>query len=274
MPAVSTTNLIPKPSEQSEPAGGEAHNRSRQRPIVGGARGGPTKKIAPKTEAMTLIEVMMAVAILGMVATLIWSGFSQTARNKKRVEEEADKYQVLRVTLERMSRELASAYVSAQLNADPSLQAVRTAFVGIDRGNGDRIDFTSFSHQRLYRNAHESDQNEISYFVTRDPNDSRNKVLARREQHRIDDDPQSGGRVEVVAEHVDDFQLEYLDGLTGEWTKTWDTTQGAMQPNRLPVQVKVFLTIEDPHDPKKKTTFGMRASPAITYGLNHAIYNP
>ena len=84
--------------------------------------------------------------------------------------------------IERMARELSMAFVSAQLNKSPALQVVKTAFVGTDPGKGSRIDFTSFSHQRLYRDAHESDQNELSYFVADDPEDAEPHVLARREQ--------------------------------------------------------------------------------------------
>ena len=39
------------------------------------------------------------------------------------------------------------------------------------------VDFTSFSHRRLFRDAHESDQNEISYFLASDPRDRSNLVV-------------------------------------------------------------------------------------------------
>jgi len=223
---------------------------------------------------MTLIEVMVAVAILAMIMTMVYGAFSQTARNKRAVEDEADRYHVVRIAVERMRRELSMAFVSAQLNPNPNLQVVQTAFVATDRSGGDRIDFTSFSHRRLYRDAHESDQNELSYFVTSHPEDPGVDVLARREQNRIDDDPRSGGRVQIMVEDVRDFQLEFLDPQTLEWQTTWDTTQAAMQPNRLPAQVKILLTIPDYRDPQEERVFGTRASLPIRWGLNHAIYNP
>lgn len=227
---------------------------------------------------MTLIEAMIAIAILGMVATMVWTGFSQTSRNKSRVEREIDHYQIVRAAMERMARELSMAYVSAHRNPSQSLVAMNTAFVGTDRGGRDRVDFTSFSHQRLYRDAHESDQNEISYFVTRHPDRSRDdQVLVRREQNRVDDDPQRGGRIEVMVENVEEFELEYLDpgDATGspEWRRTWNTTQGAEQPNRLPAQVKIRLTINHWRSGRRQT-FGTRAVLPMVHALNHAIYNP
>lgn len=242
--------------------GARAHTRQRRR--------GSRRHLA----GFTLIEAMVSIAILAMISTMIWQGFSQTARNKLMIEEEADRYHVIRMALERMAREISMAYVSAQVNDNPGLINVRTAFIGHDRSSGDRLDFTSFSHQRLYRDAHESDQNELSYFLTRDPDDGSTKVLARREQNRVDDRPLEGGRVQIMVEDVEDFQLEYYDIDTNEWQRHWDTTQISAQPNRLPLQVKIILTVPDLRDSRKEKVFATRANVPITWALNHAIYNP
>jgi len=226
-----------------------------------------------RRSGLTLVEVLVAVAILAMIAVLLWGGFSQTARNKAYTEQQVDRHHVARSALERMSRELAAAYVSIHLNPNEALQTVRTAFVGVDRSNGDRVDFTSFSHQRLYRDAHESDQNELSYFVTRSNEDPDQRVLARREQSRIDDDPRRGGRSEVLVENIRDFELEYLDPISGDWVRSWDTTQTAGQPNRLPSQVKIILTLPDLRDATEDVVFGTRAVIPTVWALNFARYN-
>lgn len=223
---------------------------------------------------MSLIEVMISVTILAIISTLIYSGFVQTTRNKTRVEGQTDRALEVTGALERMVRELQSAFVSAQINPSPSLQVVRTAFVGTDRGSRDRLDFTSFSHQRLYRDAKESDQNELSYFIARDPDASDRRVLVRREQARIDDDPLTGGVLQVVLHDVDTLELEYLDPITTEWVRSWDTVQGTGQPNRLPAQVKITLGIVSTDGRRTIQKVGTRVSLPIRYGLNHAIYNP
>ena len=227
-----------------------------------------------RREGMTLIEIMLAIAILTMISAMVWSAFVQSSRNKDIIEDEADRYHVVRITLERMSRELSMAFVSVHINRSPSLQKMKTAFIGHDEGGGDRLDFTSFSHQRLYRDAHESDQNELSYFVTRHPDEPGVQVLARREQNRIDEYPERGGRVQILVEDVRDFQLDYLDPQSNEWLASWDSTQAAQQPNRLPSQVRIRLTVADPSDPDQETTFATRASLPLVWGLNHASYNP
>jgi general secretion pathway protein J len=221
---------------------------------------------------MTLVEIMVAITILAIVSTVVFGGFSQTMRNKRRIEEQADRAHVIRVAMERMVSELSMAYVSAHRPVDPALQVMNTCFIGGRGRRGHRIDFTSFSHRRLYRDAHESDQNELSYFLTENPDERDQLVLARREQNRIDDDPQRGGTIQVLVEDVIDFQAEYLDATTGLWTESWDTQNLTDQPNRLPAQVKLLLTVRDDTSPNGRRTYVTRAQPMINWAVNHAAY--
>jgi general secretion pathway protein J len=223
-------------------------------------------------KGMTLIEIMVAVTILAIVSTVIFGGFSTTMRNKARVEQMADRSHVIRVAMERMVAELSQAYVSIQVNPNPALQMMNTCFIGGRSGRGHRVDFTSFSHRRLYRDAHESDQNELSYFMTSHPEDPGRYVLARREDNRPDDDPQSGGTTMILVDDVLDFEVEYFDIATSEWSETWDTREITAQPNRLPVQVKISLTVPDERASSRRRTFVTRAEPRTTWALNHAIY--
>ena len=211
-------------------------------------------------------------AIMAVLMTLIYGGFVQTANNKRRVEQRLDRNHEVTMGIDRIARELSMAFVSAHVNANPALQAMLTAFVVKEEGGGSRVDFTSFSHMRLYRDAHESDQNELSYFLTDDPEDPSRKVLARREQRRIDDKPQEGGEVQILIEDVEEFHIDVLDPMTLEWTSTWDTTQAAMQPNRLPLQVRFTITVPDWQGSNESRTLGTRVYIPIQYALNHAIY--
>lgn len=220
---------------------------------------------------MTIIEVMVAMAILASVGALVYGGFAQTSRAKNTLDAQLNRYHELSMTMERMVRELSMAYVSVHLNLTPSLQGMRTTFIGKDSGFGDRIDFTSVSHTRVYRDAKESDQNELSYFVTDAP-DGNGHVLARRMQVRIDDNPNEGGRVEVMLTDVLDFDLEYLDSANWEWQKSWDAVEGVGQTNRLPTQVKISITIPGITNPKQRETYVTRVSLPMTWALNHARY--
>jgi general secretion pathway protein J len=161
--------------------------------------------------------------------------------------------------------------VSTHLNISASRQGMRTTFLGKDSGFGDRVDFTSVSHTRVFRDAKESDQNEISYFLTDAP-DGEGKVLARRMQVRPDDRPEEGGRVEVLLTDVIEFDLEYLDSVNWEWVKDWDAVQGTGTTNRLPAQVKITLTVPSLANPDKREVFATRAVLPMNWAFNHANY--
>ena len=222
----------------------------------------------------TLLEIILAVAIVGLIGTLVYGGFSQTALNKERIETDVDHYRTVHMALERIVREVSMAFTSTHVNPSPDLRTVLPAFIGTDGGREDRLDFTSFSHRRLYRNARESDQNEISYFIADDPDEPGERVLARREQNRIDEDPRRGGKSQVLVRGVEEFNVEYFDPSLSEWVSTWASDDQFGQANRLPTQVRVRLTVKDPKRPGKTQSFGTRASLPLNYALNHANYNP
>jgi general secretion pathway protein J len=230
----------------------------------------------PRTRraGMTLIEVLAAIAVFGLIASVVYSGLAQTIKSKQLLEGELDRYHEIAMGLGRITNELSMAYVSAQAYSNPNqaLWVVQTAFHGKEEGSGSRIDFTSFSHRRLYRDAHESDQNELSYFLARHPEERNRTVLARREQRRIDDKPEEGGQVQILIDNVTGFKLRFLDPLTGEWLTTWDASPAGTQPNRLPSQVEIQLTVPNIRSSGRDQTFGTRVTIPIRYGLNHAIY--
>lgn len=233
----------------------------------------PRSRPSPTRKGMTLIEAMVAIAIFAIVATMVFGGFSQTMRNKRRVEEQSDRAHVIRVAMERMVREMQSAFVSLHVNPNAQLASMRTAFHGRREGRGSRLDFTSFSHRRLYRDAHESDQNELAYFMTRHPEEPSQQVLARREQRRIDDDPEHGGQTAILIEDVEEFELSYYDNQAQQWVDSWDASQGATT-NRLPYQVRIQIVVPSLLRPDHDETYTTRTWIPINWALNHALYNP
>jgi general secretion pathway protein J len=89
-----------------------------------------------------------------------------------------------------------------------------------------------------------SDQCELSYFGSSNPDVSGVTDLARRISTSLDLEPKKGGRVDVLATDIDLFDLQYLDPMTGNWVETWDTTSTVTgQPARLPVQMRITLVL-------------------------------
>jgi general secretion pathway protein J len=211
----------------------------------------------------TLLEVIVAIGITALISVLIYSTFHAMNHSRSKMVAVADRYQQGRASLERMARELSSAFISAHRNFANVQNIRQTGFFG----SRDRVDFTAFAHRRLKRDAHESDQAELSFFVSRDPEDG-SLDLARRLDKFIDDDPTRGGIVQVMAENLRELNFSYLDPMTGEWVDSWDSVQATSQPGRLPAQVAIVLVLEDEQgDP---ITFQTKVAVAMQLPLSFA----
>lgn len=193
------------------------------------------------SRGMTMIEVIVAVGVLAMVAVLMHGVVDSLSRGKKGEAIRSERVHEGREALQRIVRDLSSAYLSMHVPVNPSLVTQKTAFVG--KSSSHRIDFTAFAHLRTDRDAHESDQAEVGYFLAKDPDAPDKRDLVRREQTPIDFDPLKGGTVNVVAEDVDQFDVRFFDPTTGLWVESWDTMQISGQPNRLPLEVEIKLVL-------------------------------
>jgi general secretion pathway protein J len=191
----------------------------------------------------TLIELLIATGVLAAICMLIYSAFAGMRSSKEGVERIDDRYHEGREALRRISRELASAYISLHRPLDPILLQVKTAFIATRGTPADRLDFNSFSNRRFDKNSHESDQCELSYFGASDPKQSGVTDLVRRISPKLDLKPDKGGRVEVLATDIDLFKLKFLDPLTGMWAETWDSTDTVTHTNQLPIYVHVKLVL-------------------------------
>lgn len=191
----------------------------------------------------TLVELLIAVGVLAMISTLIYSAFANMRNSKEGIGRLNDRIHEGRSAIQRMTRELQSAYLSRHVPLNPNLQVVLTGFVGDQGTPADVVHFNSFSNRRFDRDSHESDQCEISYFAAESRQERGVWDLLRRVDTSPDLEFDEGGRIDVMATDIDLLELEYLDPMTGLWTETWDTRQTTGQPNRLPLQVRITLIL-------------------------------
>lgn len=196
-----------------------------------------------QTRGFTLAEVVVSAAILAMMGTLVAGTFGRAMDARDHAERIADRYNQIRAAMLRMSREIQMAFLSEHRWCEEP--RTRTIFKGSGASGGMRLDFTSFSHYKLNADANESDQNEISYFIGRDPEpepDGEFNVnhLLRREQSRIDEEPDDGGIVQVLCEDVTSLSFEFYDAKEDRWEDEWDTTDSDYR-GRMPMFVAIKL---------------------------------
>src|SRR5688572_10763638 len=194
---------------------------------------------------MTLIEILLAMTILAFISMLVFQAIDGLRRSREGVERVADRFREGGMAMARMTRELQSAYLSAHAPIDESLRVSQTTFTGKPGSPAAELNFTSLSHRRLASDAKESDQEEITYFGSEDPETSGVTDLARRQASIVDEEPDEGGRVDVMATNIDLFDLEYFDPVMARWVDEWDSESVIQEKGRLPRAVKIVLVLND-----------------------------
>lgn len=193
----------------------------------------------------TLMEVALAVAILGVMATLTWGSIARTFDAYETVTGIDARYHNVRVAMNRMSRELSMAFLTSKLRSAGSKETMwETIFKAEPSSPFAKINFTAFGHQIMRADSKESDQSEIGYYGEADEDNRGVMNLMRREDPRIDREPEEGGRPYVLAEDVKEFKLRFFDPKAEDWTDTWDTEDSEFQ-GRLPTLVEITMVIED-----------------------------
>ncbi len=174
----------------------------------------------------TLVEVLLAVAIMAVMLSMIYTTFDQTTRLNEHLEAAADPYRIGRVVLSRMSDQITSAYV---VKGDPD-----TFFKGEDGqtpdGNdGDSLEFSSLSRVTS-GGGKVSFQNELRYSM-----EGQDLFYSERLN------PLGSGTYNTVTfpliEGLSGFKLRYLDRSTDEWVDSWGTNNKELLPSAVEVSL-------------------------------------
>ena len=196
---------------------------------------------APRAVGFTLMEVSIALAITAAMGLMTLGAFRQVDRANELTSDQGDRFAGARLALSRLSREVSMAFISQHYD-DMSPQRLRerpTLFLGKEEG----LLFCTFAHQRLARDARESDQSVVEYTLEADPKHSGERALFRREKARIDEEPDRGGRKDLVADHLTSLRLQYWDPKKNDWVREW-STRSVDHTNDLPTRVRFELELK------------------------------
>lgn len=219
---------------------------------------------------LTLVEVMLAMALLATMVGLTWGTVAQSYRLQRASLDRYDRHRGVQMALDRMARELSMAFVTnvGQVATNEQNEITyRTIFEGRD----DEIVFTALAHLRTRVGEPASEQCELTYRIEsmRGEDGEMHRNLVRREDAPIDDDPESGGVTFVLLEDVEDITFEFWDGdqeIAGEaWTPQWDAIEE--QSGRLPERVRITVEVEHPSRRNETLTFTTQTSLHLTKPL-------
>jgi general secretion pathway protein J len=200
------------------------------------------RRRAPR--GFSIMEILVASALLGIMGTLMWSAFSNTLTAKERIEATTERMDEIRIAMTRMSQEISYAFISNHWARDE--RRTKTIFREGGSGSGDRLTFSAFAHQPMVENINESDQTVIAFWVDSDPENEGKNSLFRRFKRRVDADPETEENTvtEVLCTDVAEVKFDYWNDATGEWKEEWDT-DGIDTPNVLPRRVRITLLTTD-----------------------------
>lgn len=188
-----------------------------------------------RARGFTLMEVMIAVGITATMAMMTVGSLRTIDRASEAARLQDERYAAARVALGRLTRELSMAFLSDNYDAN-RFREPPTLFVGRE----DELLFSTMSHVRLYANAKESDQVIVAYELDSDPDHPGESALFRREKPRLDDEPDRGGRRDLVADHVTSLSIQYWDPRRKDWVREW-TTRSPEHAKELPPRVRLTL---------------------------------
>lgn len=195
----------------------------------------------------TIIEVMLAVAVVAMMSAMVWASFGRLIHVSRELEEARNHWHGVRVAMNRLAREVSTAFISDNYDPnryrrdDPSSRP--TLFLIEDRGDRGRLVFTGFVNRRLFLDEKVSDQAVVEYYLDRD-RDGRTH-LYRRQKNIIDDRWDRDGEVAILLEDINGFRVEWWDPERQRWMGDYDTRRREHHEN-LPSRIRMQVTAVDP----------------------------
>ena len=208
-------------------------------------------------KGFTLIEVMLAIAISVVVMGTVYVTFYQSHKVTSTVAAQTEVYQMARLCLDRMIKDLNCIYFSPYLILDEDLKsnakanelAQKYRFIGKNENDGtndtDKIYFTTTSDIGL--NDISGIINEVDYELKEDPDNKGLYFLIRREDNKPHDGITESGRNPgmEIAENVVSMNIVYYD-KSGKESDEWDAT--STSPPALPSLIKITITFKNGND--------------------------
>lgn len=181
----------------------------------------------------TLMEVLIAIAILAIVLSTVYGSFVQTRKVIDKAEASIEELRGVRAAFTRMMQDVSMAFIVKDND--------KTFFTGTDDYSEgyatDSIDFTSYSNRIRNNDAKESDQIEVGYSLKR--GNEGKAVLIKRVKKRIDDNPGYGGDSYEISEDIVGLDFRYLDD--DAWVDSWDSRVN----KTIPQAVEITIIVKD-----------------------------
>jgi len=194
--------------------------------------------VTRKCNGFTLLEVLLALSILALVITAVYSSFATVGKNIKQAEITRDSTDLARTLAAKIIVDIENAYVNSTMTSQTIFYGEKVVFgTGEDQPRFDTLSLTTFTNWRAL-DSKETDLWEVGYFF-KEKADGTGYVMMRREKRVLSTTTPAGeGGVEYqITDRVKGLQMRYNKG-GDTWYDAWTTK------NTYPQIVEIALTLD------------------------------
>lgn len=200
------------------------------------------------SRGFTLLEILIAVFILGVVFTTIYASYSGTLKVIRELDDESRAYKMARITIDRLSRDLAAIQ---RLDNSFVLQSEKKVIGSRVFGS---IFFWSAAHLVFDEDELPGNPAAISYFV-RENNDGSFALWRSDVAGPLPSPEKKNAGGLIICQNIEAFNLIFTDEGGSEYD-SWDTSAPTEpQKGKPPVFVKIELVLENGRDKDKPFKF-------------------
>ena len=187
--------------------------------------------------AFTLLEIMVALALLGIIVAAIYSSWYAILKGSAAAQNAAAGAQRMRITMRTLQDSLLSACFFNE-------NAKYYGFVSEAEGDYSSLSFVARLPKTFPRSGKfgDLDLRRLTFSIEAGP-DAKKQLVLRQNPILMELDKDEQETPLVLARDVDKFVLEYWDVGQKDWTRDWKTT------NQLPLLVNISLGLghKDPY---------------------------
>lgn len=199
-----------------------------------------------RQRGLTLLEVLVASALLGVFFSSVYSLVAATLKIRTRIEEEATPYAVGPVVMDRIVEDLRGAVLEPYKDFD-AFHAESETFSSEACTKVDFVTSTpSRARVKIQRDYVKARINEVGYRLRRSETAQGLAALYRREDLGVDEEPLAGGLYYKLADRVKVLRIDWYAEDPGD--PTTDDAKGedawdAKKEKKLPFSCRITLTL-------------------------------
>jgi type II secretion system protein J len=196
------------------------------------------RRFAPRNGGFTLLEILIAIAILALVVSSLYGAYSGTLETTEMVESIRDVDQVARVALMQMVDDFKSLYYQKAQDEDEESPYSFGGFTEVEGEGGAIVAFATTSSLDFDMIFPSQRINWVSYVIEKQPDNEKLYRLVRSEVPFAD---LPGERQEVVveiADGVESLSLTYFDE-DGQQFSQWDSKAEGLLPRLVHIRLQM-----------------------------------